>query len=133
MPGQLARLFRLAAPHHCAPGPPSNLIVDVPFDCCLSDEVSEYDGILLVRLAAGRAMQVRLRGSDVLIRTVPIAKATQCGGHPPWQLASATYVWAWIQSDAAIGRWLVAKGIDIEATRGRLTTAMLSRHNAMPV
>jgi hypothetical protein len=112
MPSQLARLFGFVAPRHRS-GP----IADAAIESCLSDEISEYDGVLLVRLGAGRAMQVRLRGSDVLTRTVPIARAMQIGEHPPWQLASASCVQAWIQSNAAIWRWLVAKGIDVGATK----------------
>jgi hypothetical protein len=111
----------------------SSSIVGALFESCLSDEISEYNGVLLVRLGAGRAMQVRLRGSEILTRTVPIAKAMQIGEHPPWQLASASCVQAWIQSNAAIWRWLVAKGIDVGTTKNRLAEAMLPRHNAMPV
>jgi len=55
MPGQLARLFGFVAPLHR--GCP---IVDQPFGSCFSDEISEHDGVLLVRLGAGRALQVRL-------------------------------------------------------------------------
>jgi hypothetical protein len=105
MPGQLARLFGFVAPlHRSCP------IAGAPFESCLSEEISEYDGVLLVRLGTGRAMQVRLFGSEVVTRIVPIARATQIGEHPPWQLASASCVQAWIQSNAAIWRWLVAKG-----------------------
>ncbi len=112
MPNQLARLFGVLAPPHRS-GP----IGGVPLESCLSDEISEYKGVLLVRLGAGRAMQVRLLGSDVLTRTVPIAQAMQIGEHPQWQLASAGCVLEWIQSNAAIWRWLVAKGIDVGATK----------------
>jgi hypothetical protein len=128
MPGQLALLFGFVAPlHRACP------IVGAPFESCLSEETSEYDGVLLVRLSAGRAMQVRLLGSEVLTRTVPIAKAMQIGEHPPWQLASASCVQAWIQSNAAIWRWLVTKGIDVGATNNRLAEAMLSGHIVIPV
>jgi hypothetical protein len=128
MPGQLARLFGCVAPlHRRCP------IESARFESSLSDEISEYDGVLLVRLAAGRAMQVRLRGSEVLARTVPIANAMQIGEHPPWQLASASCVLEWIQSNAAIWRWLVAKGIDVGATKNRLAEVMLSGHIAIPV
>lgn len=128
MLGQLARLFRFVAPlHH------NSSIVGALFESCLSDEISEYNEVLLVRLGAGRAMQVRLQGSDVLTRTVPIAKATQIAEHPPWQLASASYVQVWIQSNAAVWRWLVAKGIDVEATKNRLTETILPRHHAISV
>ena len=97
MPGQLAGLFGLMAPRRR-----DSAIVNAEIDGYLSDEVSEHEGILLVRLRAGRAMQVQLRGSDVLTRTVPIATATQIGDYPPWQVASANCVQAWIQSNAAI-------------------------------
>jgi hypothetical protein len=108
MPGQFARLFEFVAPlHRSCPS------ADPPLGSCFSDEISEYDGVLLVRLGAGRALQVRLRESEVLTRTVPIANAMQIGEHPPWQLASASCVLEWIQSNAAIWRWLVAKGIDV--------------------
>jgi hypothetical protein len=127
MPGQLTGLFALMAPRRRG-----GVIVYGQIGY-LSDEVSERDGILLVRLGAGRAMQVRLRGSGVLTRTVPIANATQIGEHPPWQLASASCVEVWIQSNAAIWRWLVAKGIDVEATKNRLTETILSRHHAISV
>ena len=128
MPGQIARLFGFVAPlHRSCP------VVDPPFESCLSDEISEHDGVLLVRLGAGLAMQVRLRGSEVLTRTVPIAKAMQIGEDPPWQLASAGCVLEWIQSNAAIWRWLVAKGIDVGATKNRLAEAMLSGPIAIPV
>ena len=128
MPGRLARLLGFVAPPRR-----SSLIVGALFESCLSEEISEYDGVLLVRLSAGRALQVRLRGSDVLTRTVPISKAMQIGEHPPWQIASASCVQAWIQSNAAIWRWLVAKGIDVGATKNRLAEAMLSRPIAIPV
>jgi hypothetical protein len=123
MPDQLARLFGFVTPPHRR-----GSIVGALAESCLSDEISEYNGVLLVRLGAGRAMQVRLQGSDVLTRTVPIARAMQIGEHPPWQLASASCVQAWIQSNAAVWRWLVAKGIDVGATKNRLAEAMLSGH-----
>jgi len=119
MPGQLARLFGFVTPPHR-----SSSIAGALYESCLSDEISEYNGVLLVRLGAGRALQVRLRGSDVLTRTVPIAKAMQVGEYSPWQLASASCVQAWIQSNAAIWRWLLAKGIGAGATKDRLTAAM---------
>jgi hypothetical protein len=128
MPGQLARLLGFVA----APDRRSS-IGGALIESCLSDEVSEYDGVLLVRLGAGRAMQVRLRESEVLTRTVPIANAMQIGEHPPWQLAPASCVLEWIQSNAAIWQWLVAKGADAGAIKSRLAEAMLSGHNAVPV
>ena len=123
MPGQLPGLFGLMAQRRR-----SHVNVDVLLDGYLSEEVSEYKGILLVRLRAGNAMQVRLQGSDVLTRTVPIANATHVGEHPPWRLASSNYIWAWIQSNAAIWRWLVSKGLDVEATKQRLNNTILPGH-----
>jgi hypothetical protein len=128
MPGRLARLLGFVAPPRR-----SSLIVGALFESCLSEEISEYDGVLLVRLSAGRALQVRLRGSDVLTRTVPISKAMQIGEHPPWQIASASCVQAWIQSNAAIWRWLVAKGIDVGATKAGLAEGTIPRHHAISV
>ena len=128
MPGRLARLLGFVAPPRR-----SSLIVGALFESCLSEEISEYDGVLLVRLSADRALQVRLRGSDVLTRTVPISKAMQIGEHPPWQIASASCVQAWIQSNAAIWRWLVAKGIDVGATKAGLAEGTIPRHHAISV
>ena len=115
---QLARLFGFVAPRR-PQGSGGNSIVDVPFEGYLSDEVSEYDGILLVRLGAGLAMQVRLHGSDVLTRTVPIAKVMQIREYPPWEPVTGRCIQAWMQSDAAIWRWLLAKGINVEGESGR--------------
>jgi hypothetical protein len=87
---------------------PYQLVRDV------TNEVSEYEGVLLVRLGRGSAMQVRM-GSErptVLFRVVPIAKATQLESDSPWQVASDSQLRAWIHPDSAIGRWLVAKGVD---------------------
>jgi hypothetical protein len=86
--------------------------VDIP------EEVSERAGVLLVRLSRGAAMQVRPHpeAGSVLIRTVPIAKATLLGGDSPWQVASDSQVREWIQSGSAIWQWLLAKGIQGHAT-----------------
>jgi hypothetical protein len=124
MRGRLVRLFGFVAARQRTPRTAGNLAADTPFGDYLSDEVSEYDGILLVRLAAGRAMQVRLRGPEILTRTVPIATAMQIGEHPPWQLASAGCVQAWIQSNAAIWQWLLAKGVDAGETTSQLANGM---------
>jgi hypothetical protein len=119
MPGQLAAFFGILARRRRG-----SELVDGPIGYW-SDEVSERDGILLVRLSAGRAMQVQLRGSEVLTRTVPIANAMQIGEHPPWQIASPGCVQVWIQSNAAIWHWLVAKGINVEGTKQWLNEAVV--------
>jgi hypothetical protein len=77
-----------------------------------TNEVTERDGVLLVRLGRGSAMQVRLepRRASVSFRIVPIAKATQLEGDLPWELASDDQLRGWIHSGSAIGRWLLAKG-----------------------
>jgi hypothetical protein len=82
----------------------------------MMDEVSEYEQVLLVRLGRGSAMQLRIEPDEagVLFRIVPIAKATQLKGEVPWQLASDSQLRAWIHPDSAIGRWLLAKGVDGE-------------------
>lgn len=58
-------------------------------------------------------MQVRFQPdrSTVLTRTVPMAKATQLDDSAPWQVASDSQVKQWLQSDSAIGLWLVSKGL----------------------
>jgi len=78
------------------------------------NEVSEYKGVLLVRLARGCAMQVRMQPgrTGVFYRVVPISNATHVGGDAPWQAASDSQLLAWIHPDSAIGRWLLANGID---------------------
>lgn len=78
-------------------------------------------------------MQVRLRNSNVLTRILPIANATHMGEHPPWQFASADCVAAWIQSNAAVWRWLVAQGIDVEAAKLPLNEAMFPGHKAISI
>jgi hypothetical protein len=80
------------------------------------DEVSERAGTLLVRLNRGVAMQVRLQPDTggVLIRTVPIANATQLAGDSPWQVASDSQLRAWMKSGSAIWQWLLAQGIDVD-------------------
>jgi hypothetical protein len=82
----------------------------------VADEVSEQSGVLLVRLGGGSAMQVRPQpdGASVLIRIVPIAKATQLEGDASWEVASDSWLQKWAQSNSAIWHWLLAKGIDGE-------------------
>jgi hypothetical protein len=78
----------------------------------ITNEVTEYKGILLMRLRRGSAMQVRLEpdGLSVFFRIVPIGKATQVETDSAWQVASEWQVRSWIQSDSAIGRWLSGSG-----------------------
>jgi hypothetical protein len=91
----------------------------------VADEVSEYAGVLLVRLSGGSAMQVQLpaEADGVLIRTVPIAKATRMDGDSPWQTAPDSQLRAWIQSGSAIWQWLLAKGVDGDKIARRLAEA----------
>jgi hypothetical protein len=93
----------------------------------IADEVSEHAGVLLVRLRGGSAMQVQLpmEADGVLIRTVPIAKATQVDGDSPWQTAPDSQLWAWIQSGSAIWQWLLAKGVDGDKIARRLAEASM--------
>ncbi len=79
----------------------------------VTDEVSEYKGILLVRMGRGSAMQMRIQPdqASVWFRVVPISKATQLEGDSPWQIATESQLRAWIHPDSAIGRWLLVKGI----------------------
>jgi hypothetical protein len=78
----------------------------------VTNEVSEHEGTLLVRLGHGSAMQVR-RNPDratVLVRVVPIAKATHLEGDSPWQVAPDSQLRTWIAQGSAIGQWLLSKG-----------------------
>ncbi len=111
---QLARLFNFLAPQRRSQPSNTDSTFDVPLKQDVTDEVSEYHGMLLVRLGAGSAMQVRLQpdGASVLTRIVPLAKATQLEGDSMWQAASEAQLRGWIQSNAAIWQWLVAKGVD---------------------
>lgn len=76
------------------------------------NEVSEHEGVLLVRLAKGSAMQVRIEPpidpavARAQFRIVPIAEARQLHAGAPWQAASETQLEAWIHSDSAVGQWL---------------------------
>jgi hypothetical protein len=77
------------------------------------NEVSEQDGVLLVRLGRGSAMQIRFEADEglALFRIVPIAKASKLNGHAPWHAASEAQLQAWVNSDSAAGRWLLSKGL----------------------
>jgi hypothetical protein len=104
----------------------------IPFQQDVTNEVSEHEGILLVRLGRGSAMQVRVQPDQpsVLIRTVPIAEAKQLDGDSTWQAASDSQLWSWIQSDSAIWQWLVAKGFAGDQIARRIAeTALLLTSN----
>jgi len=122
MPRQLAKLLGLLKKHpHTAAKAKSSF--DIPFKQEVTNEVSELEGILLVRLGGCSAMQVRLElGSpeSVLIRIVPMARATHLQGDAPWQSATDVQLQSWIQSDSAVWEWLVARGIDSGKIERRL-------------
>jgi hypothetical protein len=126
MPGQLARLVGCLTPHFRSQRPTVNSSFDIPFKQDVTNEVSEYAGILLVRLGGCSTMQVRLQpdGESVLIRIVPMAKATRIEGEAPWQAAPDSQMRAWIQSESAVWQWLIAKGID-EGKARRLAESTL--------
>jgi hypothetical protein len=86
----------------------------IPFRQEVTNEVTEMEGTLLVRLGGASAMQVRVEEDKehVLIRTVPIAKATLLHDDANWHVATDSQLWSWIQSESAIGQWLLAHGID---------------------
>jgi len=92
------------------------------------NEVSEHEGVLLVRLGRGSAMQIRYEedGARVLFRIVPIAKASQLDGDAPWRAASLAQVQAWVYSDSAAGRWLLSKGLDCARPAGAAAGGILS-------
>ncbi len=104
------------------------------FDCSfasgMADEVSEYRGILLVRLGDGFVMQVRLQsqGKCVLTRTIPLAKALQIEADPPWEIASPGSLRVWNQSHSTIWQWLQGKGIHAEATTSSLAGHSVDRN-----
>ncbi len=85
-------------------------------------EVSEYEGALLVRLGRGSAMQVRLEpdASRVSFRIVPIANVKQLNGDSPWSAVSEAQIRTWMQSESPIGQWLLAKGVRPEQVEERL-------------
>jgi hypothetical protein len=107
------------------------------FECSfangMADEVSEYRGILLVRLGDGFVMQVRLQsqGKCVLTRTIPIAKALRIEADPPWEIASPGSLQVWNQSHSTIWRWLQGKGIHAEAitSDAQAATSRLAEHS----
>jgi hypothetical protein len=124
MPCQLARALGFLRRKRNSP--------QVPFKDALSkeemtNEVSEYDGILLVRLGRGSAMQIRLESdrASVLTRTVPLGKATRLESDLNWQAASDSLVRRWIQSETTIWHWLVSKGADSDAISRRIAQSPL--------
>jgi hypothetical protein len=113
MPRQVAKLLEFLTRER-QPLPKSQPSFDIPFKLEVTNEVSELDGILLVRLGGCSAMQVRLEPDheSVVIRIVPMARATDLQGVAPWQIATDVQLKSWIHSDSAIWHWLIAKGID---------------------
>lgn len=109
MPRQLARLFGFPACRERSRGREAAPAMN---------EVSEHEGVLLVRLGRGSAMQVRFEppvdagAAQSWFRIVPIAKARQLSGDAPWHAASEAQLQAWVDSGSAVGRWLLSKGLD---------------------
>lgn len=118
MPCQLVRVLGFLRPKPNSP--------EAPFENALSkeetNEVSEYDGILVVRLGRGSAMQIRLQPdrASVLTRTVPLGKATRLESDSTWQAASDSLLRSWMQSETTIWQWLVGKGADGDAIARRI-------------
>jgi hypothetical protein len=135
MPGQLAKLLRLWKKQTQAPDNAKSSF-DIPLKQEVTNEVSELDGILLVRLGGCSAMQVRLEPEhpeSVLIRIVPMARATQLQGDALWQIATDVQLQNWIQSDSALWDWLVARGIDSGKVERRLEALPAPmRHSKSP-
>jgi hypothetical protein len=121
MPWQLANLLRFLAKDR-QPIPKSHSSFDIPFKQEVTNEVSELDGILLVRLGGCSAMQVRLQPDheSVVIRVVPMARATHLQSVAPWHSATDVQLQSWSQSDSAVWQWLVARGIDSDKVERRL-------------
>jgi len=119
MPRQLARLFGFPACRERSQGREA-----VP----AMNEVSEHAGVLLVRLGRGSAMQVRYDpdGPRALFRIVPIATASQLSGDAPWRAASGAQLQGWVDSDSAVGRWLLSKGLDCRKTAAAAAGGILS-------
>lgn len=109
MPRQLARLFGFP---FCRARPARGTTAFT------MNEVSEHQGVLLVRLGRGSAMQVRYdpERSCALFRIVPISKVSQLNGDAAWRTASEAQLQDWIDSDSALGRWVLSKGLARENT-----------------
>jgi hypothetical protein len=121
MPPQLAKLLKLLKKQSHTPAKAKSSF-DIPFKQEVTNEVSELDGILLVRLGGCSAMQVRLQPDheSVVIRIVPMARATNLQGVAPWHIATDVQLQSWSQSDSAVWQWLVARGIDCGKIERRL-------------
>lgn len=98
----------------------------IPFRQEVTNEVLEQDGILLVRLGGASAMQMRLEQDqeNVLIRIVPIAKATTVHDDAPWHVATDSQLLTWLQPESAIGQWLLARGIDSDKIERRVSASL---------
>jgi len=105
MPSSLARALELLLPRRRRKAQHS------PTELRDNQEVSEYEGALLVRLGRGSAMQMRLEPDSgrVSFRIVPIANVTQLNGDAPWNPVSDAQIRT-IQPGSPIGQWLLAKG-----------------------
>jgi hypothetical protein len=116
---QLVRAFAFLRPKLNSPKVPFQQAL---FKDEMTNEVSEYDGILLVRMGRGSAMQIRLQPdrASILTRTVPLASATRLESDSPWQAASDFLLRSWIHSDTAVWRWLLVKGADGDAIASRI-------------
>jgi hypothetical protein len=112
MPRQLARLFGFLAQRHNTELPKTGSS-SIPFKQDLTNEVLEHEGVLMVRLGRGSAMQMRLDPdrTGVVFRIVPIAKATRLEGDSTWHVVSDSQLRTWIHPDSAIGQWLMGKGL----------------------
>lgn len=121
MPCSLARVLEFLAPNFRSS-------LRVPAKPEVTNEVSEYEECLLVRLRRGSVMQVRLQpgGVSVLTRIVPIAKAMQLDSGVTWQIASDSQLLDWIESDSAVWQWLLAKGFHAGEVR-RVESALALR------
>ena len=90
-----------------------------------TQEVSEHQGVLLVRLGRGSAMQVRVTAdaAAALYRIVAIATVKHVDDDRAWQRASDGQIRAWLHDDSPIGRWLRAKGFECDPVAGPLAHA----------
>jgi len=132
MPPQLAKFLGLLKKQ---PHPPAKAksSFDIPFKQEVTNEVSELEGILLVRLGGCSAMQVRLeqeRPESILIRIVPMGRATHLQGDAPWQIATDLQLQSWNQSGSAIWTWLLSRGIDSDKVERRLAALPSPMHRS---
>jgi hypothetical protein len=105
---------------------------DIPFKQEVTNEVLEVDGVLLVRLGGCSTMQVRTESATdrILLRIVPMANARLLESDAPWQIASDSQLRSWMQSDGAIWRWLLARGIDSVKIEQRLAESAVAAPQA---